>query len=184
MSGLGRPCVKTHTSTKCRKYNSPTRYRTVWAQHDSTLTTRNYSEIFYARRGPRSFHTASVIRVMGDETDPLFPLLLLLPNRTHILRLSACRATATTAAVVVVERIACVPSALLSFIHRDVSHAGGFVRAFHEKRRDMSVRGSEGAHTRRPPDEARCRLETTHCGEPTPVRAGPRAYQRTASDDS
>src|SRR5207342_1778401 len=71
----GRPCVKTHKSTKCRKYNSPTRYRTVWAQHDSTLTTRNYSEIFYARGGARSFHTASVIRVMGDETDPLFPLL-------------------------------------------------------------------------------------------------------------
>src|SRR5436309_3661381 len=29
-------CVKTHTIVKCRKYNSPTRYRTSCAQHDST----------------------------------------------------------------------------------------------------------------------------------------------------
>jgi len=27
-------CVKTHTSAKCRKYNSPTRYQVVCTQHD------------------------------------------------------------------------------------------------------------------------------------------------------
>ena len=36
MTGFDPACVKTHTSAKCRKYNSPTRYRTSCAQHDST----------------------------------------------------------------------------------------------------------------------------------------------------
>jgi len=39
-------CVKTHTSEKCRKYNSLTRYRAVCAQYDLTLMMRNRFEIF------------------------------------------------------------------------------------------------------------------------------------------
>jgi hypothetical protein len=33
----------------------------VYAQHDLTLTTRNSSEIFYARDGRLSFHTAKTL---------------------------------------------------------------------------------------------------------------------------
>ncbi len=43
-------CVKTHTSEKCRKYNSLTRYRAVCAQYDLTLMMRNRSEIFLRAR--------------------------------------------------------------------------------------------------------------------------------------
>ena len=38
-------CVKTHTSSKCEKYNSPARDRAVCPQHDLTLMIRNFSEI-------------------------------------------------------------------------------------------------------------------------------------------
>ena len=64
---LGRPrsraefdlaWVKTHTSAKCKKYNSPARRCAARPQHDLTLTTRNSSEIFYARGRRLSFHTA------------------------------------------------------------------------------------------------------------------------------
>jgi hypothetical protein len=51
-------CVKTHTSAKCKKYNSPVRRCAARPQHDLTLTTRNSSEIFYARSRRSSFHTA------------------------------------------------------------------------------------------------------------------------------
>jgi hypothetical protein len=51
-------CVKTHTSAKCKKYNSPVRRCAARPQHDLTLTTRNSSEIFYARGRRSSFHTA------------------------------------------------------------------------------------------------------------------------------
>src|SRR5215510_8312172 len=51
-------CVKTHTSAKCGKYNSPILYGAVGAQHDLTLRMRPSSEMFYARRRRASFHTA------------------------------------------------------------------------------------------------------------------------------
>src|SRR5215813_175886 len=51
------PCVKTHTSAKCRKYNSPTRYRTSCAQHDSTPWCAISSRCFYVRGGRWSFRT-------------------------------------------------------------------------------------------------------------------------------
>jgi hypothetical protein len=51
-------CVKTHTSAKCRKYNSPTRYRTSCAQHDSTPWCAISSRCFYVRGGRWSFRTA------------------------------------------------------------------------------------------------------------------------------
>src|SRR5260370_40985590 len=52
------PCVKTHTIAKCRKYNSPTRYRTSCAQHDSTPWRAISSRCFYVRGGRWSFRTA------------------------------------------------------------------------------------------------------------------------------
>jgi hypothetical protein len=51
-------CVKTHTSAKCKKCNSPVRHWPIWTQRDSTLTTRNRSQIFYARDRYGSFYTA------------------------------------------------------------------------------------------------------------------------------
>src|SRR5258706_4252092 len=51
-------CVKTHTIAKCRKYNSPTRYRTSCAQHDSTPLCAIASRCFYVRGGRWSFRTA------------------------------------------------------------------------------------------------------------------------------
>jgi hypothetical protein len=51
-------CVKTHTIAKCRKYNSPTRYRTSCAQHDSTPWCVISSRCFYVRGGRWSFRTA------------------------------------------------------------------------------------------------------------------------------
>jgi len=42
-------CVKTHTSVKCKKYNSPTWDPAMLAQYDLTLMMRNFFEIFYAR---------------------------------------------------------------------------------------------------------------------------------------
>src|SRR2546430_11180660 len=56
----GPGCVKTHTLKECRKYNSPTRNRAVYPQHDLTLIMRNFFETFYARRRRWSFHTAWV----------------------------------------------------------------------------------------------------------------------------
>src|SRR5260370_15683600 len=50
--------VKTHTIAKCRKYNSPTRYRTSCAQHDSTPWCAISSRCFYVRGGRWSFRTA------------------------------------------------------------------------------------------------------------------------------
>src|SRR5262249_379650 len=43
-------CVKTHTIAKCRKYNSPTRYRTSCAEHDSTPWCANFFEMFLRAR--------------------------------------------------------------------------------------------------------------------------------------
>ena len=58
LTGFDRPCVKTHASAKWKKYNSPARRCAARPQHDLTLTTRNSSEIFYARGRRSSFHTA------------------------------------------------------------------------------------------------------------------------------
>src|SRR5262245_21157555 len=54
-------CVKTHTSAKCRKYNSPARYRTSCAQHDSTPWCAISSRCFYVRGGRWSFRTAKTL---------------------------------------------------------------------------------------------------------------------------
>src|SRR5215467_3315661 len=41
-------CVKTHTSAKCRKYNSPTRYRAESTQDDQTSCRAIPQRFFYA----------------------------------------------------------------------------------------------------------------------------------------
>jgi hypothetical protein len=56
-AGFDPGCVKTHTLKECGKYNSPTRNRAVYPQHDLTLMMRNFLETFYARCRRWSFHT-------------------------------------------------------------------------------------------------------------------------------
>src|SRR5262249_25798384 len=51
-------CVKTHTSSRCRKCNSQVSHRVASAQHDLALITRNHFEIFYASGERSRFHTA------------------------------------------------------------------------------------------------------------------------------
>ena len=51
-------CVKTDTSEKCRKYNSPTRLRAARGQYDLTSAMRNLAEALLVRVALGSFHTA------------------------------------------------------------------------------------------------------------------------------
>src|SRR5262245_65315911 len=51
-------CVKTHTSAKCRKYNSPTWYRAESAQNDLASCCAIFPRCFYVRGGRSSFHAA------------------------------------------------------------------------------------------------------------------------------
>ena len=58
MSANGLGCVKTHTSAKCGKYNSPSNRRAVCVQYDLALIICNAFEIFYARSERGRFYTA------------------------------------------------------------------------------------------------------------------------------
>src|SRR5262245_38077335 len=58
MTEFDRPCVKTHTSAKCRKHNSPARHRTSRVQYDLTLRDAIAQRYFYVWRDRRSFRTA------------------------------------------------------------------------------------------------------------------------------
>src|SRR6266540_3218117 len=51
-------CVKTHTSAKCRKHNSPARHRTSRVQYDLTLSDAIVRRYFYVWRDRWSFRTA------------------------------------------------------------------------------------------------------------------------------
>src|SRR5215831_9429892 len=51
-------CVKTHTSAKCRKHNSPARHPTSRVQYDLTLRDAIAQRYFYVWRERRSFRTA------------------------------------------------------------------------------------------------------------------------------
>jgi hypothetical protein len=51
-------CVKTHTSEKCRKNNSPTMHPTSRVQYDLTLRNPIARRCFYVRGKRWSFHTA------------------------------------------------------------------------------------------------------------------------------
>jgi hypothetical protein len=53
-----RPCVKTHTSGKCRKNNSQTRHRASCVQYDLTPRCAISSGCFYVHGRCRSFRTA------------------------------------------------------------------------------------------------------------------------------
>src|SRR6266536_2901709 len=62
-------CVKTHTSAKCRKHNSPARHRTSRVQYDLTLSDAIVRRYFYVWRDRWSFRTAKTH--LGHEW-PLF----------------------------------------------------------------------------------------------------------------
>jgi hypothetical protein len=66
-------CVKTHTSAKCRKYNSLTRHRSICAQHNLTLPIRNRFEIFLRTRRVLEFsHSLGHEQTKSDRRiDPL-----------------------------------------------------------------------------------------------------------------
>src|SRR6266478_6914692 len=51
-------CVKTHTSAKCRKHNSPARHRTSRVQYNLTLRDAIDQRYFYVWRARWSFRTA------------------------------------------------------------------------------------------------------------------------------
>src|SRR5215475_3624002 len=57
MADSDRPCVKTHTSAKCRKHNSPARHRTSRVQYDLTLRDAIARRYFYVWRDRWSFRT-------------------------------------------------------------------------------------------------------------------------------
>jgi hypothetical protein len=95
-------CVKTHTSAKCEKCNSPMLRRAMCTQQDLTLAMRDSSEIFYARGRCLSFHTAKTLSGHNWlEAAPIsftFPIAaacprwsMSLPVRTLDLRLSRWR---------------------------------------------------------------------------------------------
>src|SRR5258708_34307787 len=55
---LTEPCVKTHTSAKCRKHNSAARHRTSLVQYDLTPTDAIAQRYFYVWPDRWSFRTA------------------------------------------------------------------------------------------------------------------------------
>jgi len=74
-------CVKTHTSAKCGKYSSLTGHRTGSAQYDLTLIMRNRFEIFYARGGRWSFHTAKTHKRHRPDRNPAVQKAAVIPLR-------------------------------------------------------------------------------------------------------
>jgi hypothetical protein len=60
-------CVKTHTSAKCRKYNSLRQHRSVSAQNDLTLTGRNRSENFLRARQALEFSRSQDPKLTSEE---------------------------------------------------------------------------------------------------------------------
>src|SRR5262249_45527222 len=57
LSGFDPGCVKTHTSAKCRKHNSPARHPTSRVQYDLTLRDAIAQRYFYVWRERQSFRT-------------------------------------------------------------------------------------------------------------------------------
>src|SRR6266436_5325070 len=58
MTESDRACVKTHTSAKCGKHNSPARHRTSLVQYDLTPTDAIAQRYFHVWRDRWSFRTA------------------------------------------------------------------------------------------------------------------------------
>jgi len=69
-------CVKTHTSAKCRKHNSPTRHRTSRVQYVLTLRDAIDQRDFYVWRERWSFRTAKTL-CGGHAAPPLLPVTFL-----------------------------------------------------------------------------------------------------------
>src|SRR5260221_5475789 len=84
-AAFDRACVKTHTSAKCRKHNSPARHRTSLVQYDLTPTDAIAQRYFYVWRDRSSFRTAKSQSV--DVTTAVFQNLLVflwrVPPATH-----------------------------------------------------------------------------------------------------
>src|SRR5262249_26099202 len=80
-------CVKTHTIAKCRKYNSPTRYRTSCAEHDPTPWCAISLRCFYVRGGRWSFRTAKTrsghIAMMVSRTQFVGEVVQVFPDHVH-----------------------------------------------------------------------------------------------------
>src|SRR5262245_61340974 len=75
MSANDRPCVKTHTSAKCRKHNSQARHRTSRVQYDLTLRDAIARRYFYVWRDRWSFRTAKTHqRHRATSIGPSYPL--------------------------------------------------------------------------------------------------------------
>src|SRR5260221_14499252 len=62
-----RACVKTHTSAKCRKHNSPARHRTSLVQYDLTPADAIAQRYFYVWRDRWSFRTAKTQSGQGPD---------------------------------------------------------------------------------------------------------------------
>src|ERR1051326_7000088 len=59
-------CVKTHTSAKCGKYNSPMRLRAARRQYDLTPAMRNFAEVLlHAYRALEFSHSQDPTRTSG-----------------------------------------------------------------------------------------------------------------------
>src|SRR5262249_30611478 len=67
-------CVKTHTSAKCRKSNSPTRYRAESAQDDLAPLCAISPRCFYVRGARWSFHTAKTHTGLHLQCRPAAPV--------------------------------------------------------------------------------------------------------------
>ena len=72
MSASGLGCVKTHTSEKCRKYNSPMWLRAASAQYDLTPLVRNFAEaLLRACRALEFSHSQGRYRVKSGHSSRL-----------------------------------------------------------------------------------------------------------------
>jgi len=76
-------CVKTHTSARCRKYNSKTHGFHSGLQYDLACLLASHRKLFYALSGRWSFHTTKtqsghsasinmLSRVTADALRPVF----------------------------------------------------------------------------------------------------------------
>src|SRR5215813_15640700 len=74
LSAFEPGCVKTHTSAKCRKNNSPTRYRAESAQDDLAPLCAISPRCFYVRGARWSFHTAKTHTGLHLQCRPAAPV--------------------------------------------------------------------------------------------------------------
>jgi len=67
LSAFDPACVKTHTIAKCRKYSSPTRYRTSCAEHDSPQVGRLLASEDTVDVSRRAAVLVALIGAIGDQ---------------------------------------------------------------------------------------------------------------------